>query len=115
NTGGLRGWLVSGTPGAITAPLTAGPNRRLIKLVGPNSTGSSVDAHVSVETEPIIESTVEATVRPGNFAYWIGDEGVKATVNFDETLERVDTGRQRQMLMARPRVEELSSVLDPAA
>ena len=82
-----RGWLVSGTAVAgatgVTTDITASGNP-LVELVGGNTTDTTLTTNaVSVETEPIksgnipgLASGTPATI--GNFAYWIGDEGVKA-------------------------------------
>ncbi len=101
------GWLVSGTapagsPGVGTV-LAAGPENSLVELVGGGSTDVSADDpannRVRVETVPIKapgipgqDPLTETTI--GNYAYWVGDEGVKAKVSvtdpwadpFDETL-----------------------------
>lgn len=80
------GWLVSGVATAGNAPieggLTASTNNSLVSLVGTNTAGTEAPENlVQVLTEPIKASNIpgmsgEMTV--GQFAYWVGDEGVKA-------------------------------------
>ncbi len=87
-----RGWLVSGAAAngsaGVTAELAAGSaDTSLVELVGGNTTDTTDPAlapnAVSVETEPIKSDSVPGLISGtpvtiGNFAYWIGDEGVKA-------------------------------------
>ena len=66
-------WLVSGG-GAPGEPRDRG---RLVELVG---RGTSAEARaVEVEKQPILRPGPEAGLA-GHFAYWVGDEGVRATV-----------------------------------
>jgi hypothetical protein len=84
-------WLVSGseipTNTATTLPsLTA---RNSIQLVGQHTSGMLVDDYVSAPLVPIPAVTVpgkSGTTTVGNYAWWIGDQGVKAAVGVpDET------------------------------
>lgn len=98
------GWLVSGTTSggtaAATTPLTAASGNQLIPLVGAGTTdinGDPLNA-VSVESEPIRSALVPGLAASpaghviGNYAYWVGDEGVKAKVNLvDPWSEHDDT------------------------
>ena len=93
-------WLVSGTAaagsGGVATPL---PGKGTVELVGANSTDISATAttgnQVKVETQPITSDTVAGvpgTQIIGNFAYWVGDEGVKAKVSVtDPWLSPLDT------------------------
>jgi hypothetical protein len=92
------GWLVSGLgnknadgsfktgtsmlTGAVAA---SSAETKLVTLVDVGSTDTSVVANrVQVESEPIKSATVpglSGTQTIGNYAYWVGDEGVKARVN----------------------------------
>ena len=43
--------------------------------------------------------------RQGSYAWWVGDEGVKARVNFaQETVEETDVAAQQEQLAAAPRM-----------
>lgn len=82
-------WLVSaGTPAASTgtaAVTSAMPSTGTVTLVGSNSVDTNITGNsVAVETQPITSDSVPGFSAPqtiGNFAYWVGDEGVKAKVN----------------------------------
>ncbi|HSH93635.1 MAG TPA: hypothetical protein VK968_05785, partial [Roseimicrobium sp.] len=94
-------WLVSGAApagsGGVTTPLTAAPGNTLVDLVGANSTDISVPIlpipptgnRVQVETQPITSAVPGLAGTPivGNFAYWVGDEGVKAKVSLTDPWE----------------------------
>ena len=69
----------------------------MVDLVGDNSTDTVAPAgdgnRVQVETQPIkatglpgLNPTDEATV--GNFAWWVGDEGVKARVSLTDPWKK---------------------------
>lgn len=86
------GWLVSGTAPAGTngmnAAVTAGQGAELVDLVDDRSADVSVDGErVRVETESItVQSAPGLPDDPsghkiGAFAYWVGDEGVKAKIS----------------------------------
>ncbi len=85
-------WLVStaaATPATGTvAVTTALPNTGTVELVGINTTDTTVAGNaVTVETQPITSTSVpgmsgQQTV--GHFAYWVGDEGVKAKVSLTD-------------------------------
>ncbi|HSI08414.1 MAG TPA: hypothetical protein VK985_07465 [Rariglobus sp.] len=94
-------WLVSGTAPAgsagVTTALTAATGNTLVDLVGDNSTDTAAPAgdgnRVRVETQPIkttgipgLDPSTEATV--GNFAWWVGDEGVKAKVSLGDPWKK---------------------------
>ena len=83
-------WLVStaaaasatGTTSVTTAMPTTGGT---VNLVGNNSVDTTTDGNaITVETQPITSTSVPGVPGPqtvGNFAYWVGDEGVKAKVS----------------------------------
>jgi hypothetical protein len=91
------GWLVSGSAAigssGVTGALTAATGNRLVDMVGANSTDISVATNrVQVETQPVkgkgipgFDPDTEQTV--GNFAYWVGDEGVKAKASLSDPWE----------------------------
>lgn len=95
--GNPMGWLVSGTAtsGAtgVTGALSAATGNTLVDLVGSNSTDTNVAGNkVQAETQPVkatgvpgFDPLAEKTV--GNFAYWVGDEGVKAKVSLTDPWE----------------------------
>jgi len=77
----LLGWLVSGNEGrpAENAITPANPGRSAV-LVGRHSAGGAPGRQVSA---PLVELTgSRGSNRPtGRYAWWIGDEGVKAKLN----------------------------------
>ena len=88
-------WLVSGTAPAgatgVIDTLTAATGNSLVELIGANSTDTSLSAttgnSVKAETQPIKSDSVPGlpgTQTIGNFAYWVGDEGVKAKVSLTD-------------------------------
>jgi hypothetical protein len=90
-------WLVSTTtPAAATGTAevtTAFPPSGTVTLVGSNTVDTSTPGNaVNAETQPIIatgipglDPSTAATV--GRFAYWVGDEGVKAKVSLADPWE----------------------------
>ncbi len=92
-------WLVSTASG--TAPTgAAGVTTALsatgtVILVGGNTTDTNIAGNtVSVETQPITSAVVGFSGTPtiGNFAYWVGDEGVKTKVSLDDPWMGTATG-----------------------
>jgi len=95
--GANLGWLVSGTAptgaAGVTGALAAASGNTLVDLVGANSTDTSIATNkVQVETQavkatgvPGLDPTTSYTV--GSFAYWVGDEGVKAKVSLTDPWE----------------------------
>lgn len=118
-----RGWLVSGAApdgaAGVTGPLAAGAGNQIEELVGAGSVDTSVPgAAVSAETEPIKVVSVPGLAdnpaghEVGRFAWWVGDEGVKARVNLvDPWAESTDVDiRRRSLIIAqRSGVERVSS------
>ncbi|MDF3057413.1 MAG: hypothetical protein K0R17_1628 [Rariglobus sp.] len=93
-------WLVSGTApqgsAGVTGALTAASGNALVPLVGANTTDISATVttgnQVRVESEPIKTTSVPgldpaASTTVGNFAYWVGDEGVKSKVSLTDPWE----------------------------
>ena len=85
-------WLVStavpaSAQGSASVATTI-PSTGTVGLVGSNSVDTSVPGNaVTVETQPITSAAVpgiSGTQTVGNFAYWVGDEGVKAKVNLTD-------------------------------
>ncbi len=98
-------WLVSGTAPAgaagVTGALSAATGNTLVELVGEGSTDISNQAvtgnRVQVETQPITSSSVTGLTGPqtvGNFAYWVGDEGVKAKVSTSDPWDQDDPANE---------------------
>ncbi|HVU25313.1 MAG TPA: hypothetical protein VHE13_14390 [Opitutus sp.] len=148
-------WLVSGStqPASYSPsiqwlpPVSSGSPWRLrtsnlndVVLVGegtiPTGTNSAQNSYTAgdgivVPREEIVSTDTMTGQRTTHIAYWVGDEGVKATANFQETADQLDydgssafvassggpvTGqgrRLRQMLLPRPRIEEIATNLDP--
>ena len=85
-------WLVSTASPAsatgTTSVITAIPASGTINLVGSNSVDTATAGNaVTVETQPITSDSVPGltgTKTVGNFAYWVGDEGVKARVSLTD-------------------------------
>jgi hypothetical protein len=83
-------WLVStatgvAPTGTTTSITTALVSTGTVTLVGSNTVDTSVAGNaIAVETQPITVAAVPGMSGPqtiGNFAYWVGDEGVKARVS----------------------------------
>ncbi len=99
-------WLVSGTApagsGGVTTALSAASGNTLVDLVGANSTDISVPTlptpptgnRVQVETQPITSAVpgLSGTPAIGNYAYWVGDEGVKAKVSLGDPWKNTAAG-----------------------
>ncbi|MFA6960692.1 MAG: hypothetical protein WC205_08085 [Opitutaceae bacterium] len=112
-------WLVSGTApagdGGMDAAVTAGAGEELVDLVGDHSADTSVDGErVRVETESINAQSVPglpsdpAGHKVGAFAYWIGDEGVKAKISLvDPHADQGASERLYSFLIAQRRAGEL--------
>ena len=91
-TNGIHGehlaWLTSGTTAgeaSVNTALAAAEGNRLVELVHAHSVDiSAIGAGVRAETEPIKSNQVPGLPDDpsghvvGAFAYWVGDEGVKA-------------------------------------
>lgn len=99
-TASIAQWLVSGassnfpsppsiTPADSTYALNgsgevADPTKAVV-LVGQNSAGASKDQYV---VAPVLEvKSTSATTLTGRYAWWVGDEGVKAVINMPRSLD----------------------------
>ncbi|MCX6873047.1 MAG: hypothetical protein NTW21_04460 [Verrucomicrobia bacterium] len=97
-------WLVSGNTTAYPAggprisPADAayavGPDgavsdaAKAVVLVGRNSVGKSTSATDRYVAAPLVNVLDKDSAKPvGRFAWWVGDEGVKAKINGDKTSE----------------------------
>ena len=101
-------WLVSGNttsfsatnptggPSILPADATyaVGPNGNVtdstnaVVLVGKNSVGEAADSTSRYVVAPLVEVRDVNSANPvGRFAWWVGDEGVKAKINRDKTFD----------------------------
>ena len=97
-------WLVSGnsstsptaTPDILPSDATCalGPNgavsdpSKAVVLVGKNSVGSSSDSSEHYVAAPLVNVLGKESTKPvARFAWWVGDEGVKAKINLNNTFE----------------------------
>lgn len=78
-------WLVSGQFN-IEAPVN--PNNSAL-LAGSAYFGPLPDRYIRTPKEPIAPSSFGSS---GNFAYWISDEGLKASLGKNSNLERFEVG-----------------------
>lgn len=104
----LRQWLVSGQNDLSTLPTPAGASFRVnssgeavdpdaaIVLVGPKSAGEGTGAEERFVAAPrvLIADNSSGGARSGAFAYWIGDEGVKARMNIARSQNNSDAASQ---------------------
>jgi hypothetical protein len=99
----LERWLVSGyqdpnaaspaiTPAlaecAVAADGTVADSTKAAVLVGPATVGTGIDSRDQYVAAPMVSMDLGST--KGGFAYWIGDEGVKARINMERSLDRPD-------------------------
>jgi len=98
-TAGLSRWLVSSTPGSDTTPAdpaysvnsdgsVSDPDQAVV-LVGENTLGngpSSLDGYVAAPLVPVVDEDGQT----GSYAYWIGDEGVKARLDMEQVVDEPD-------------------------
>ena len=125
------GSAVGGLSAAATIndPLTITPSggaaRAAVMLVGPGSAANSVDAaapQANYVVAPLMDIGVPTSQIPGlgaapgntlvgRYAWWVGDEGVKARVNLDDPNKAITTGdnaRLRTLVAARTGTEVLT-------
>jgi hypothetical protein len=91
----FMGWLVSGSPVEVDAvgdPVDGGEMR---PLVGPGSVAVPED-QVWVTPQDILVPDGGSGRRVGEFAFWVGDEGVKARFNLEDAHRGATTREQRQ-------------------
>lgn len=91
------GITYSATTSALT---TTGTNPTAVKLIGASTAGSTASNHVIAPLVPItikagslpgFDSSDNTPINIGRYAYWVGDEGVKARVNIkDPTFGSTD-------------------------
>ena len=71
-----------GPDGAVRDPAKA------VVLVGKNSVGGATDSMERYVAAPLVEVLGKDSAKPvARFAWWVGDEGVKASINLDKTFE----------------------------
>ena len=97
-------WLVSGNStsypfgGPVIRPSDAtyevaaggsvGDSAKAVVLVGEHSVGRGTDSTNRFVVAPLVDIRNGESARPvGRFAWWVGDEGVKARINIDKTLD----------------------------
>ncbi|MEX1117022.1 MAG: hypothetical protein WEB53_17380 [Akkermansiaceae bacterium] len=93
-------WFVSGAPSVVTAKSFAATAlgtgaATSVEIVSPNSVGTGDPVRV-----PLISQSVAGA--KNNYAWWVGDEGVKAYVPSDPTLPANGTSDQRLAMQAAP-------------
>ncbi|MFB9901700.1 hypothetical protein [Cerasicoccus arenae] len=93
----LKSWLVSGNENGVTfdpidqitgLTLTSSPRESVLDingkphriLVSPGN-GTDLNAMNRAVTAPEVSLTTDSGLTTGHYAYWVGDEGVKARVN----------------------------------
>lgn len=85
-------WLVSGNPGDANRVLdVGGPSPEGLVLVGNATVGAAGVVRAPYEnlTQPAGSDPAAPPVVVGRFAYWIGDEGVKAHVGLADRVDAV--------------------------
>lgn len=135
-TPGTAAWLVSGNENAATfLPTTALTNLSITSapidpitdsngtehriLVGARTTGATQPAHlkhfVTAPLVPITSTSVPGATGPatvGHYAWWVGDEGIKARVNLIDPLAddtTADAITKRRQSAGRPAVEAMTA------
>ncbi len=77
-------WLISSTSGNAIDPLAAPNTANSIALVDTGVLGSSPDLNDRIFAE-LVE--LDTSNRQGNYAWWISDEGVKASLSLNDPFE----------------------------
>ena len=124
-------WLVSGAEPDVSAPPV---EESSVLMVGENTLGVADPARfVTVAKEPVVPSRDQRAAHypsRGNFAYWVADEGVKASIAVTDpvpdqpdswlsSFDATEKARMRQLVGARVGSEHLLSgesgdpLLDP--
>ena len=93
-------WLVSGSSTVGSGILPSNPiyavnsaggvNTKAVVLVGKNSVGSASDPESLKRyvAAPLVNVVAKGSTKPvARFAWWVGDEGVKASINREKTFE----------------------------
>ncbi len=114
-----QSWLVSGSeiPGARINPATSVTSTNAIELVGRNSTGTAnnvVVAKQAVTSVGVPGNTTATPVTIGNYAWWVGDQGVKAPVGIGDTSSAVNYDPYSAELRSRIR-QQISLGAGPAS
>lgn len=129
----LLGWLVSGgnttpperinaplTPSAIASPQnpvsgTGGPYRILVGG-GTVAIGEAADLD-RIVLAPAVDIQNKDAAKTGSYAWWIGDEGLKAHVNITDPYAGEPTTDLRKRLLSaqRPAPEAIDAALKPTA
>jgi hypothetical protein len=106
-TGVFRHWLISGVDGE---PIPAFASGEAVELVGAGALGAdgTDKEHVTARWVPIdMVDSFGIRRRMGNYAWWVGDEGVKLSAVLPEAGTPVDAGKHA--------VDELVPALSPLA
>ena len=83
-------WLVSGNEGANPLDVTPAGAGNPVELVGANSSGTVND--IIVPKQAITSANVPGQaggITTGNYAWWVGDQGVKAAVSLPDHTEGI--------------------------
>lgn len=91
----LERWLVSGNNSSAVTPALASclvsadgkvaDSTLAAILVGPRTVGSGAASAVGYVAAPVVSVTAKLGGMSGGYAYWIGDEGVKARINMERS------------------------------
>ena len=72
---------------AVGADGSVSNSTQAVVLVGRNSVGNATASYDRYVAVPVIEMTDKDSDKPvGRFAWWVGDEGVKARINLNKSL-----------------------------
>lgn len=72
------------------------------------------DSNKKVKVPPVVINTPNS-LRADAFAYWVGDEGIKATINIDDSLAETPSDERRLLVMPRSGTQLLPSSIDSDA
>lgn len=97
-------WLVSGEK---PDPASAGADESLTLVDTSAATGSNEPV-----TAPAVTIAPDGNTAPGRYAWWIGDEGVKARVDIDRPGSTPGTDRERIALSQSPAAPGIASLGD---
>ncbi len=98
-------WLVSGEK---PDPVASGPGDALILVDLSRATGNAPPV-----AAPAVAIAAGSMAPSGRYAWWVGDEGVKARVDIDRPEARPATDRERVALSQSPAAPDLA-ILGPA-
>ena len=80
-------WLVSGNEGTNPLAVSPGEATAAVELVGDNTSGVANDVRAPLQS--IVSGSVPGqtgSVVTGHFAWWVGDQGVKAAVALSDSI-----------------------------